>query len=431
MTSLLNTGRPPVFCPGCSHEKVVHELDRALQTLDLSGEQIAIVSDIGCAGLFDTFFNTHALHGLHGRALTYAAGLKMVRPDLTVIVVMGDGGLGIGGAHVLSSCRRNMDLTLLVLNNFNYGMTGGQCSATTPVSAGTASNFLNRLEKPLDICRVAEAAGAPYVDRTVANDKELSDHLAAAIRYAGFSLLDIWGICPGRYLKRNRITLSQLEEEVERTTGTRGPIAANEREEYSAHYRRLAAESQPVGEIVQIATVCEAPLLNQRSEVLLLGAAGQYINTAGEVLCLAGMSGGLHVTQKNDYPITVLRGHSVSEVVLGSNPVGYTGINKPSVILGLAPEGIARKKDIFSSLGPDTVVIKGSELMLPDTRATIIDIDFAGLNLKPSQRALAALAVLAGQGSLLNQEMLLAGISHRYHGKMLEEVMAVIARFNM
>jgi len=102
-------------------------------------------------------FNTHAFHGLHGRALTYATGIKMARPDLKVIVTMGDGGLVIGGAHVLSTCRRNIDLTLLVLNNFNYGMTGGQCSSTTPQDG---SGFLNKLEKPMGICLVAGAAGA-------------------------------------------------------------------------------------------------------------------------------------------------------------------------------------------------------------------------------------------------------------------------------
>lgn len=430
MTTFLTTGRPPVFCPGCSHEKVVHGLDQALQALELRGEDVAIVSDIGCAGLFDTFFNTHAFHGLHGRALTYAAGLKMARPELTVIVIMGDGGLGIGGAHVLSSCRRNMDFTLLILNNFNYGMTGGQCSATTPVAAQTTSNFLNQLEKPLDICRVADAAGAAYVDRRIAGDKDLAEQIAAAIRYPGFSLMDIWGICPGRYLKRNRVTLTQLAEELDRTTAARGVIAANEREEYSAHYRRLAAASRAAGEMPRIAAVCDAPMVAERSEVLLLGAAGQYVNTAGEILCLAGMSGGLHVTQKNDYPITVLRGHSVSEVVLARKPVGYTGISKPAVILGLAPEGIARKKALFAALTEETLVIKGSEMTLPATGAKVIDIDFTALNIKGSQRALAALAVLTEAGSLLSKEMLQTGISHRYHGKMLEEAMAVIAKFS-
>ena len=188
----------------------------------------------------------------------------MVRPELTVIVVMGDGGLGIGGAHVLSSCRRNMDITLLVLNNFNYGMTGGQCSATTPPLAQTASNFLNQLEKPLDICRVAIAAGAPYVDRVMATDNAISDQIAGAITYPGFSLMDIWGICPGRYLKRNKTTLAQLEEDVATMTHAKGPIAANAREEYTAHYQRLAAASQAPGELPQRAVVCDAPRRQER-----------------------------------------------------------------------------------------------------------------------------------------------------------------------
>lgn len=429
MTTLLNTGRPPLFCPGCSHEKVVHRLDEALQALGLTGDKIAIVSDIGCSGLFDTFFATHALHGLHGRALTYATGLKMARPETTVVVVMGDGGLGIGGAHVLSSCRRNLDITLLILNNFNYGMTGGQYSATTPDMAQTASNFLNQLEKPLDICRVADAAGAPYVDRAMASGTALSDQIAAAIRYPGFALMDIWGICPGRYLKRNRITLAQLEQEMAATLFAGGAIAANAREEYAAHYQRLAAVCPPVGEVPRVQAVSDAPLCTKRCEVLILGAAGQYINTAGEILCLAGMSGGLHVTQKNDYPITVLRGHSISEIVLDRQPVAYTGIGQPSVILCLAPEGIARKKGLFANLSQETLVIKGSELALPDTHATVINIDFAGLNIKASQRALAALAVLAGTGSPLGKEMLAAGIAHRHRGKMVEEALAVTARF--
>ena len=122
MGSLLNKSRPPVFCPGCSHDRITQTLDRAFMNMGLRGEEIVIVTDIGCSGLFDTFFNTHAFHGLHGRALTYATGLKMAQPDLNVIVTMGDGGLGIGGAHVLSACRRNLDVTFWVLNNFNFGM---------------------------------------------------------------------------------------------------------------------------------------------------------------------------------------------------------------------------------------------------------------------------------------------------------------------
>ncbi|MEA1966910.1 MAG: thiamine pyrophosphate-dependent enzyme, partial [Thermodesulfobacteriota bacterium] len=150
MSSLLNVNRPPVFCPGCTHERITKELDKALVKLNLAADKTVIVSDIGCSGLFDTFFNVHALHGLHGRALTYAAGLKLADPELNVIVTMGDGGIGIGGAHILASCRRNLDITLIILNNFNFGMTGGQYSATTPADAVAGSEFLNNAEAPID-----------------------------------------------------------------------------------------------------------------------------------------------------------------------------------------------------------------------------------------------------------------------------------------
>ncbi|MCP3952061.1 MAG: 2-oxoglutarate synthase, partial [Desulfobacterales bacterium] len=193
MDSLLNKSRPPVFCPGCSHDTVTKSLDRALVNMGLQNEQIVVVSDIGCSGLFDTFFNTHAMHGLHGRALTYATGLKMARPELQVIVTMGDGGLGIGGAHLLSACRRNLDITLLILNNFNFGMTGGQFSATTPNDAAVGSGFLNQLDMPMDACAVVAAAGAPHVTRCSCYSKDLSATIEKAIRFKGFAFIDMWG----------------------------------------------------------------------------------------------------------------------------------------------------------------------------------------------------------------------------------------------
>ena len=117
-------------------------------------------------------FNT--LHATHGRILTFATGIKLARPNLHVVVTMGDGGLGIGGAHLLSTCRRNIGITLLILNNFNYGMTGGQFSATTPQDARVGSGFLNQIEKPMDACRVMRAAGAGYVTRISAYAHGLS-----------------------------------------------------------------------------------------------------------------------------------------------------------------------------------------------------------------------------------------------------------------
>jgi pyruvate/2-oxoacid:ferredoxin oxidoreductase beta subunit/Pyruvate/2-oxoacid:ferredoxin oxidoreductase gamma subunit len=423
----LNSKRPPVFCPGCSHERIVHALDRAFQNMGLAGEQIAIVSDIGCSGLFDTFFNTHALHGLHGRALTYATGIKMARPDLHVVVTMGDGGLGIGGAHVLSTCRRNIDLTLLVLNNFNYGMTGGQCSSTTPREAEVASGFLNRLEKPIDICQVAGAAGAGMVARVSTYAKNLVDNLVAAISFEGFSLIDIWGICPGRYTRRNKLTPGAIDDALEKLPDVGAFKDQNARREYGRAYREEAARLKPVAEPPQIDPMFKPPV-GGRQEVVVLGSAGQRIITAGEILCLAGMTAGLHATQKNDYPITVMRGHSVSELILSETEIDYTGIERPSTVIVLAAEGIARRKTLWGRLTESALVLAAAGLAIPDTAAAVESVDFKALKIKSPDWALAALACLARKSRVLSLEMLEAALALRFKGRVLEQALALVER---
>ena len=425
MDSLLNSSRPSVFCPGCSHEQVLHALDQALTSMALSGEEVVIVSDIGCSGLFDTFFNTHAFHGLHGRALTYATGIKMARPDLKVIVTMGDGGLGIGGAHVLSTCRRNIDLTLLVLNNFNYGMTGGQCSSTTPQDALVGSGFLNKLEKPLDICQVAAAAGACYVSRTSTYDKGLVESLKRAIAFDGFSLLDIWGICPGRYTRRNKLTPKSIEADMSKLPDLGDYKTRNARMEYGQAYRQEAAKLQPAAEPVRIEATCTSPEQG-RMEVVVLGSAGQRIITAGELLCLAGASAGCHAAQKSDYPITVMRGHSVSEIILSDIEIEYTGIENPSVVIALAPEGVNRRKKMLANLSPEALVIKASGIELPISPASVIEIDFKADKIKPQDWALVALAVLAEQNKVLTMDMLKAALKLRFRKAEYEAAISMI-----
>jgi pyruvate/2-oxoacid:ferredoxin oxidoreductase beta subunit len=120
------------FCPGCSHGIVLEQLGAALERMGLEPHQVCVVSDIGCIGIADRYFSCHTFHGLHGRSLTYAEGIKRVRPDLMVIVLIGDGGCGIGTAHLVHSARRGVGIKVLVCNNFNFGMTGGQHSPTTP-----------------------------------------------------------------------------------------------------------------------------------------------------------------------------------------------------------------------------------------------------------------------------------------------------------
>ena len=427
MNSLLNASRPAVFCPGCAHDRVLHALDQALAGIGYAGNDVAIVTDIGCSGLFDTFFNTHAFHGLHGRALTYATGIKMARPELKVIVTMGDGGLGIGGAHVLSTCRRNIDLTLLVLNNFNYGMTGGQCSSTTPQDAVVGSGFLNRLEKPVDICQVAGAAGAGMVSRASTYQEDLVEVLKEALAFDGFSLVDIWGICPGRYTRRNKLTPKEIAANLARLPDLTGFKSQNARMEYGKAYRQEADKLSNPQEPVRIKATCVAPQPG-RQEVVILGSAGQRIITAGELLCLAGASAGCHATQKNDYPITVMRGHSVSEVILSDTDIEYTGIEDPSVVIALAPEGVNRRKKMLADLSPETVVIKAAGVDLSPSEAVVIDVDFKARKIKTQDWALAALAVLARQNKALTMDMLTAAMKLRFKKAVFDTAVAVIEK---
>ncbi|MCP4624123.1 MAG: 2-oxoglutarate synthase [bacterium] len=430
MVSLLNDTRPPVFCPGCSHERITQILDKAFQKMDLTGEQIVMVSDIGCSGLFDTFFNTHALHGLHGRALTYAAGLKLARPELKVIVTMGDGGQGIGGAHLLAACRRNLDLTLLVLNNFNFGMTGGQYSATTPPDAQVGSGFLNQLERPVDVCQVARSAGAAYVTRCSGYRKDLDAEIQRAIEFEGFAVLDIWGVCPGRYTKKNRLTPKAIEETLAKLPPIEGQVPENARQEYGRHYRDLTGELEPPGEPLKIDARFQ-PLGDRRREVILLGSAGQRIITAGEILCVAGLTAGLNTAQKNEYNITVLRGPSISELILSPWEIDYTGIEDPSAVIALDQEGVNRRWEMFGSLGSKTLILQATGVEVPAGKARIHPIDLKSRKIKKPDWALASLGVLAKLGRIISTDMLEAALEIKFKDKILANSLELVRRVNI
>ena len=430
MNSFLNAERPPVLCPGCAHERITHTVDRAFQKMGLARHQIAIVSDIGCSGLFDTFFHTHAMHGLHGRALTYAAGLKMARPELNVIVSMGDGGQGIGGAHLLAACRRNINLTLLILNNFNFGMTGGQFSATSPPEARLGSGFLTALERPLDICEVARSAGAPYVHRCSGYDKNLSEKIRGAIEYEGFAVMDIWGICPGRYTKKNRLTPKMIDDALAKMPPLEGNIAENVRPEYGQHYRQKAGDQKKAPDPANINSHYRAPQAG-RQEVVLLGSAGQRVITAGELLCIAGLTAGLKTTQKNEYNITVLRGPSISELILSPEEIDFTGIDNPKVIVALDQEGVDRRRDLFEGLAEDALIIQINGVNLPASKARIHHVDLKAKGIKSPDWALASLVVLAKLKNVIHPKMLEAALKVRFKGRALDSALQLVKQVNI
>ena len=427
MNSFLNKSRPLVYCPGCTHEKITKGLDKAFINLGLDADKTVIVTDIGCSGLFDTFFNVHALHGVHGRALTYASGLKLADPDLNVIVTMGDGGLGIGGAHVLAACRRNLDLTLIILNNFNFGMTGGQYSATTPTDAIVGSEFLNQAEIPLDICAIADSAGASYIDRCSGLDAALPEKIVKAMKHKGFSIIETLGMCTGRYTKNNKLTPKVIDQIITDLPERSGIVEKNQRPEYGERYRALTKQRTVFPEAITIEKQIEIKDYHQE-QVVILGSAGMRIVTSGDIVCYAGLCAGMNVSMKNDYNITVLRGQSVSEILISPEKIGYPGIESPSVVLALSDEGVQRRKKIFANLKPGAFVLKEKSVDIPQTHAEVIEIDFKQLKIKKQDWALASLGVMAKNKKAINKEMLDYALKSRFNETVYQIAMQTIEK---
>jgi len=261
---------PTIWCAGCGLGVVMGALIRAIDHLGLKNDQVALVSGIGCTARMPVYLDFNTLHTTHGRALAFATGLKIARPDLKVIVIMGDGdALAIGGNHFIHAARRNIGLTALVVNNATYGMTGGQYSPTTPLGALATTAPYGNIEPPFPVCELAIAAGATYVARsTVYHALELDKYLTEAIAKNGFSLVEAVSYCHVGYgrlnnlgsaadmmraLKENSISKVAYdalppEKKATETRIVRGVFINRERPEYTQAYAGLVASLTGAGE---------------------------------------------------------------------------------------------------------------------------------------------------------------------------------------
>jgi 2-oxoglutarate ferredoxin oxidoreductase subunit beta len=257
---------PTIWCSGCGIGVVMGALIRAIDHLGLDNDQVALVAGIGCTGRMPVYMDFNTLHTTHGRALAFATGLKIARPDMKVIAIMGDGdALAIGGNHFIHAARRNLGITALVVNNSIYGMTGGQYSPTTPLGGRATTAPYGNVEPPFPICDLAVAAGATYVARsTVYHALELDKYLAEAISRDGFSVVEAVSYCHTTYgrlnklgtaadmmrsLKDNSIPQSALdrltpEEKAANTKIVRGKFIDTPRPQYTQVYSNLITRVQ-------------------------------------------------------------------------------------------------------------------------------------------------------------------------------------------
>ncbi len=197
---------PSVWCPGCGNGIVMSALIRAIDKLGYSRDEVACVSGIGCTSRMPVYLDFNSLHTAHGRALAFATGVKFAQPKMKVIVITGDGdALAIGGNHFIHACRRNIDITTILINNHIYGMTGGQGSPTTPAGAFSTTTPYGNAEKQFDPCKLAEAAGASFVGRTtVFHAPQMEKMIMSAIEHKGFSLLEVISNCHTYFGRLNK-----------------------------------------------------------------------------------------------------------------------------------------------------------------------------------------------------------------------------------
>jgi 2-oxoglutarate ferredoxin oxidoreductase subunit beta len=197
---------PHLWCPGCGHGTVLNGLLQAVEKLGLSKNEIVMVSGIGCSSRITGYVDFHTLHTIHGRALAFATGVKMARPELNLIVPMGDGdALAIGGNHFIHAARRNIDITAIVMNNRIYGMTGGQFSPLSGENIRATTAPYLTIDPSFDVVELAKAAGATFVARTTTyHIQQMTDIIRQAILHEGFSVVEILSQCPTYFGRKNK-----------------------------------------------------------------------------------------------------------------------------------------------------------------------------------------------------------------------------------
>ncbi|HNZ06605.1 MAG: 2-oxoacid:ferredoxin oxidoreductase subunit beta [Candidatus Cloacimonetes bacterium] len=260
---------PHVWCAGCSNGIVLGSIIRGIASMQIDRDDIVMVSGIGCSSRMPVYVDFNTLHTLHGRSIAYATGVKLHKPHLKVIVITGDGDCtAIGGNHLIHAARRNIDLSVILINNNIYGMTGGQCSPTTPHDAIATTAPYGNIEPDFNICELALGAGATHVARTTAfHTQEVQKMVVEAIEHPGFSLIEVVSACPvifGRLNKKGgpaqmmkdmrdgSIPLTAVDKlPPEKVEGKiiRGTLRKDVKPEFCAAYGELQKRAQAMGDV--------------------------------------------------------------------------------------------------------------------------------------------------------------------------------------
>jgi 2-oxoglutarate ferredoxin oxidoreductase subunit beta len=375
------------FCKGCGHSHVLRKLNDALVQLQLHPSDVCLVTDIGCIGLADSLFGTpHSVHTTHGRSTAFATGIALadsVLADrrLKTIVLIGDGGAMIGLLHLVNAALLNVDVTVILGNNFLFGMTGGQNSALSPLGFVTPTTPSGNIIPPLDVCKVVADSHGGFVARHLATDTDLVSTIADAISYPGFSLVEIVELCTEHGTTRNEITGTALREMVEKHGHDLGRMKLKDgRLEFGQMYGQKFRRNHD-GEVVTDTHVELAKgthSLTRPFSIVVAGSAGEKVQSSAARFCMAAMQAGLYCTQKNDNPVTQGSGFSISEIVMSPEEVLFTGMEVPDAVIVVSEDGQKEltMQKLFERLGSSTLLMLDSSLEPPVTTASVVKQPF-------------------------------------------------------
>lgn len=348
MSLHLDETRPLPYCPGCGHPHVLRALDDALARLAVPAGRVVIVTDIGCVGLADPYFpGLHTVHTLHGRSVAVAAGIRMGSREtdagpLKVIVLIGDGGAGIGLLHLVHAAQTNVDITVIVHNNLVYGMTGGQHSVLTLPGMKTTTTPDGCPIPPLDLQPILAGAGGGFFARTVAPGDDVTVILGEAIAHHGFACVEVMELCPTFATMKGGVTGATLR----RLPGERGlsmGITRNPdpRPAFLSGPRPVASVTGPA--LSASDGVVPEPSwgrLDRTAQIVLAGRAGERVQSAALLAASAACAAGLSALVRTDNPVTQGTGFSFAELTVSPQPIDSVALPNPDLLIALSPEGL-------------------------------------------------------------------------------------------
>ena len=381
--SYMTHGAVMPFCKGCGHSNILKKLNEALEMQHIDPHDVCLVTDIGCIGLADALFDkVHTVHTTHGRSTGFATGIAvadkvLASGKLKTIVLIGDGGSMIGLLHIVNAALMNVDVTVIVANNFLFGMTGGQTSSLTPEHFNTITSPFGSMNPSLDICQIADASKAGFIARKTATDKDLTETLSNAIAFSGFSIVEVLELCTEHGTKRNDIKGNMLAKMAEDEGHTVGLIKNSEiRAEFSKKYQTDVHSHK--GEIKPLKHITPgfSHNLKKPCEIIISGSAGERVQSTAAMFAEAALMCGLEVTQKNDNPVTQGSGFSLSEVIISPEEINFTGVSSADYVIAVSENGLKEitGQDVFNRINEKTVFIIDDSLNIESKGLNVISL---------------------------------------------------------